>query len=1114
MKKIDRISKSERVCYAKMLRLIKPTVFLLLLFGLQLTALSGFSQATRVTLNVKNTTLEDVLTLIEKQSSYVFMYNRQIIDVTKKTEIKVENASIKDALDQLFAKMNIRYRIINKQIVLSPEYAGPEPNKSITGKVTDAQGNAIIGVSVSVRGSGRGVVTDPTGKYTLPDIPENAVLVFSYVGMQKQEIPVAGKAIVDAVMKDGSVGMNEVVVTALGIKKESKSLSYNVQQLSGADAFKVNDANFVNNLNGKVAGVTINSSSAGVGGSSRVVMRGLKSINGNNNALYVIDGIPMMNLASQQPSGVFEGAGQTGDGVSNLNPDDIESISVLAGPAAAALYGSSAANGVVLVTTKKGQKKKTSLDLSNSTTYSSPLILPQFQQTYSQSEQGSYNSWGEKLSTPSSYKPKDFFQTGLNFSNSVSLSTGSDKNQTYLSAGNVNAKGIVHNNDYSRYNFSVRNTSTFLDDKLTLDLGFMNSIVKEQNMISQGQYFNPLVEAYLFPPGDDFSKTQVYERYDASRNFKVQFWPYGDEGLSMQNPYWITERDKFINHKDRYMTNASLTYKVADWINLSGRAKLDKSSERYEKKFAASTNTLFASENGYYSLNEQATRQIYGEFLVNINKYFHHQMFGLTANVGTNIEDVQYDQDLYGGKLQGVPNLYTYSNVNVSTSEASQTGYHKQKQSVFASTQLGYKGMVYLDLTARNDWSSTLANSNIKSFFYPSVGLSGILTDIFSFGSDVMPYWKVRMSYSEVGNEPNVFLTIPTYTVTSGYPQTQTRMPNTNLQPERTKSWEAGMNFAFFKNKLKVDATVYKSNTYNQFFEPTLSASSGYTSVIVNAGRVENKGIEVSARFNDKLGSVGWSSYVTYSLNRNKIIRLLDGWQNPKTGEVISLTEFDMGGTGSYKMMLKEGGSMGDIYVNTLRTDEHGAIYVDPTSQTVVAASNTFIYAGNASPKYNLSWGNQFSWKGISLNALFSARVGGIVVSNTQAILDAFGVSKASADARDAGGALVNGKRIPAKDYYTTIGNVTGGIGSMYTYSATNVRLSELTVGYDLPLRQLKGWVNGVNLSLVGRNLFFLYNKAPYDPEVTANTGTYYQGVDYFMLPSLRSIGFSVKAHF
>jgi TonB-linked SusC/RagA family outer membrane protein len=1114
MKKIDRISKSERGCYVKMLRLIKPTVFLLLLFGLQLTAVPGFSQATRLTLNVKNATLEDVLTLIEKQSSYVFMYNRQIIDVTKKTEIKVENASIKDVLDQLFTKVNIRYRIVNKQIVLSPEYNGPEPRKKITGRVTDAQGNPLIGVSVSVKGTAKGVVTDPTGNYALSDVPDNAVLVFSYVGMQKQELPVTDKATVDAVMKDGSVGMNEVVVTALGIKKESKSLSYNVQQLTGADAFKVNDANFVNNLNGKVAGVTINSSSAGVGGSSRVVMRGLKSINGNNNALYVIDGIPMMNLSSQQPSGVFEGAGQTGDGVSNLNPDDIESISVLAGPAAAALYGSSAANGVVMVTTKKGQKRKTSLDLTNSTTYSSPLILPQFQNTYGQSEQGSYNSWGDKLATPSSYKPKDFFQTGMNFSNSVSLSTGSDKNQTYLSAGNVNATGIVHNNDYTRYNFSVRNTSTFLDDKLTLDLGFMNSIVKEQNMISQGQYFNPLVEAYLFPPGDDFSKAQVFERYDASRNFKVQFWPYGDEGLSMQNPYWITERDNFINHKDRYMTNASLTYKLADWINLSGRAKMDKSSDRYEKKFNASTNTLFASDNGYYSLNEQATRQIYGEFLVNINKYFHHQMFGLTANVGANIEDVQFDQDLYGGKLQGVPNLFTYSNVNVSTSEASQTGYHKQKQSVFASTQLGYKGMVYLDLTGRNDWSSTLANSSIKSFFYPSVGLSGILTDILRIGSDLMPYWKVRMSYSEVGNEPNPFLTIPTYTVTSGYPQTQTRMPNTNLQPERTKSWEAGMNFAFFKNKLKVDATVYKSNTYNQFFEPTLSASSGYTSVIVNAGRVENKGLEVSARLNENIGSVGWNSYATFSLNRNKIVRLLDGWVNPKTGEVISLTEFDMGGTGSYKMMLKEGGSMGDIYVNTLRTDEHGAIYVDPTSQTVVAASNTFIYAGNASPKYNLSWGNQFSWKGISLSALFTARVGGIVVSNTQAIMDAFGVSKASADARDAGGALVNGKRIPAKDYYTSIGNVTGGIGSMYTYSATNVRLGELTVGYDLPLGKWKSWINGANLSLVGRNLFFLYNKAPYDPEVTANTGTYYQGVDYFMLPSLRSIGFSLKVHF
>ncbi|MGV8094550.1 MAG: SusC/RagA family TonB-linked outer membrane protein [Mangrovibacterium sp.] len=1100
----------------KLWRIMRLTWFFLL--GLILTvSANSYSQNTLFDIDLQNSTIRNVIQYLEQNSEYVFLYRNEDLNVDKRVNVDLKRASINQILDKVLEGEPVSYNVYKRQIVIQkvPSSSVSQQARTITGEVTDIGGLPLPGVTVMVKGTTNGTITGSDGQYALPNVPGDATLLFSFVGMKVQEVPLQGRTTINVVMEEETIDINEVVVTALGIEKEAKTLSYNVQKIDAQEIVAVKDASFINTLVGKVAGVTINSSSSGVGGSSRVIMRGVKSISGNNNALYVIDGIPMPNLSSEQPEGVFAGAGQTGDGVSNINPDDIESISVLSGPSAAALYGSSASNGVVLITTKKGQKEKLSVNLTNSTLLSRPLILPEFQNTYGQSETGSYYNWGEKLTTPSTYDPADFFQTGLNVSNSLSLSTGTEKNQTYVSVGTVNSQGIIHNNNYDRYNFSVRNTSNFLDDKMTMDLGFMISNVREQNMISQGQYFNPLIPVYLFPAGDDFSKAEIFERYDASRNFKTQFWPYGDQGLAMQNPYWITERDKFINHKDRYMTSATLKYKLADWINLSGRAKLDRSNDRYEKKFNASTNTLFASENGYYSLNETETRQIYGELLLSINRYFNDELFGLTANIGTSIEDVLYNQDMYGGKLHGVANLFTYSNVNTSTSEASQTGYQKQKQSVFASAQLGYKSKIYLDVTARNDWASTLANSNTKSFFYPTVGLSGIMTDLFDIKTDIMPYMKLRVSYSEVGNEPDLFLTIPTYSLTSGYPQTQTRMPNTDLKPERTKSWEAGANFIFFKNKLKLDATVYKSSTYNQFFEPTLSSSSGYTSVIVNAGQIDNKGIEVMANYDDTFGKLKWNSYLTWSFNRNKIVELLPGWTNPVTGEIISLSELDMGGTGSYKMVLKEGGSMGAIYVNTLRTDEHGAIYVHPTDQVVVADANNFVYAGNNSPKYNLGWGNHLSWKGVSLGFLFTARVGGIVVSNTQAIMDAFGASKASADARDAGGALVNGKRIPAREYYQTVGGgASGGIGSMYCYSATNVRLSELTLGYDVPVRRWCNWVKELNVSLIGRNLFFLYNTAPYDPELTANTGTYYQGVDYFMLPSLRNMGFSVKVRF
>lgn len=981
--------------------------------------------------------------------------------------------------------------------------------RTVSGNVTDDTGEVLIGVGVVAVGTSEniGVITDFDGNYTISIPQEVTGLNFSYIGMNDVYEPIDGRSVINVIMTSQSTALDEVVVTALGIKKEQKSLSYNVQQveLPSIDP----SGSFVNSLSGKVAGVTINASSSGVGGSSRVVMRGTKSLSGNNNALYVIDGIPMQSLTNDQPSGVYEGAGQSGDGLASLNPDDIESISVLSGPSAAALYGSSAANGVVVITTKKGEKEQLNVTYSNTTTFSSAYIMPSFQNTYGQTEEGSYQSWGDKLVTPSSYKPRDFFRTGHNETNSLSISTGNQHNQTYFSAASTNAGGIIHGNDYSRYNFTIRNTSNFLNDKMTLDLSFMYSSIREENMISQGQYMNPVVPVYLFPAGGDWEAVKIYERYDASRNMKVQYWPYEND-YTMQNPYWVTERNKFINHKDRFMTSAQLKYDILDWINISGRVKLDKSDEIYEKKFAASTLDLFASDYGYYNKNDVANRQIYAEALLNINKYFNYDL-SLTATVGASLEDVTYDQDMYGGKLASVANLYTYSNVAQSTAESSQSGYHKQKQAVFLNAQLGYKSLVYLDVTARNDWTSTLAGSNVKSFFYPTVGLSGILTEIFpGIKGKALEYWKIRGSYSEVGNEPDQFLTIPTYSLSSGTPVTQTRMPNTDLKPERTKSWEVGTNLYFLNGKFKLDATYYYSKTFNQFFEPELSSSSGYSSVIVNAGRVDNNGVELAFRFTDDFGPVRWSTYVNYSHNHNEIKELLTSWTNPNTGETVSLSELEVGGTGGVKNILKVGGSMGDIYVTTLKTDEHGAIYVHPTDQTVVADYSTYVYAGDTSPKHNLSWGNTISYKGLTLDFQFTARIGGVCVSQTQAVMDYYGISQATADARDAGGALVNGKLIPAQDYYQTIGSGTG-VMSMYVYDATNIRLSDLTLGYDIPITQWVKWIKGVRVAFEGHNLWMLYKKAPFDPELTANTGTYNQGIDYFMQPSTRTLGFSVK---
>lgn len=980
----------------------------------------------------------------------------------------------------------------------------------INGSVMSQEGVALEGATITIKSTRVSTATNSEGRFSINAEPAQT-LVVSYIGYQTLEVPIGGRNSIDIVLQKTVNEIEGIVVTALGITKKIKSLTYNVQEIKGDEVTKVKDANFVNSLTGRVAGITINSAASGIGGSARVIMRGAKSLFGNNNALYVVDGMPLPNLASTQPNDVFQGAGQTGDGISNINPEDIASISVLTGPSAAALYGSQAANGVILVTTKKGTANKLDVTLTNSTSFFNPLILPEFQNTYG-SDPGNYYSWGAKLKTPSSYDPSDFFQTGTNITNGISLSTGTDKNQTYFSAAAVKAKGIIPNNKLSRYNFSIRNTTSLMDDRLNLDFSALYVNAKEQNMLSQGQYFNPLIPVYLFPRGDDIERYIVFERYNAARNFNTQFWPYGDLGFQAQNPHWIINRDFFINKKDRYVLSASAKFNITDWMNISGRVKVDKNTTVGEKKFNASTSGLFASPAGAYYRSNTATRQLYTDVLLNINRSFSDK-YSLTANIGASLLDAEYNMESYGGNLLSVPNLFNFANLNSSQATLIQDAYHDQTQSVFGSAQLGFRNMIYIDLTGRNDWSSALINTGSKSIFYPSVGASGIISDLFKLRSSTISFIKVRGSYSEVGNAPERFVTIASYPIIGGFPVTSSYLPAAGLQPEKTKSIEAGINLKFFRNKLSLDVTAYKSNTYNQLFNPVLAPSTGFSSFYVNAGQVTNKGIEAALGGNMSLGKVAWTSTATFTLNRNKIVKLLTNYTDQTTGQTVSVDSLSVGGTGSYMMALVKGGSIGDIYVTSLSADEHGYINVGLVSQTVTTTPNAYIKAGNSNPRYYIGFRNGFTYKNFNLDFLINARIGGVCVSVTQAIMDRFGVSKTSALARDSGGVKINNELIPAESYYSVAGGGVAGVGSMYVYSASNVRLGEMSFGYTFPANSFRNRIKGLTLSVTGRNLVML-SRAPFDPETTANTGTYYQGIDYFMQPSLRSIGFSAKIRF
>ena len=1067
------------------------------------------AQQTRSGVHLTRTTVDEVMNYIEEHSDYTFLYNDKTVDRTRRVSVDNAAGDIRAILDAVFAGTDVRYDIRDNQIILSEKRPQKQAGRDdmIAGRVTDQNGVPLVGVSILVKGSARGTTTDVSGRFVLRIEPGD-VLVASYLGYESVEVAADSRTGVEIRMQESSKALDAVVVTALGIKRSEKALSYNVQGVQGEDMNIVKDANFMNSLAGKVAGVSINASAGGVGGATRVVMRGTKSISGNNNALYVIDGVPILNVTGGSVDSEYGLAG--GEGISDINPEDIESVNVLTGPSAAALYGSAAANGVVLINTRKGSAGKPKITVSNNTTFSSPFMMPEFQNTYG-NKIGIYASWGEKLAKPSSFDPADFFNTGALVQNNVSLSTGNDRHQTYISAGTTNGTGILPNHEYSRYNFTFRSVTKLWRDRLTLDYGGSYIIQRNQNMSAQGKYFNPLTAVYTFPRGEDFSTVQAYERFDTGRNMFLQYWPWGDQAMNMQNPYWVQYRNMRTNKRDRYMLNLNAKYQVNDWLDIAGRVRIDNTVGENEKKYWASTIQLFAGENGSYFANKQHVKLFYGDVIANVDKRLGKD-FTLAANVGASWSRERSDLVGGGGKLD-IANFFTLNNIIKEYRTLEQNRKHSMLTvSAFANLELGWRSMLYLTATARNDWASSQSGTEQLSFFYPSVGLSAVVTEMVR-----LPRWisflKLRGSYAEVGSPLPQYLSSATYQFNSstGYYETYTRFVPDKLYPEMTRSWEVGMDLRLWQERLTLDITYYKSNTNKQTFQIPISGSSGYSSMVVQSGCVQNKGVEAVLGVKLRSGDFSYNASFAYTLNRNKIKSMvpyyttLDG----QVGSLNQITKSNIDG-GAASFLLREGGTMGDLWTkNVIKKDEDGNYLVNAGGKLEIAALSQKV--GSVLPKYTLSMNNDFRYKGFRAGFQLHARVGGKVLSATQAYLDGYGVSKASAAARDNGGVPVNQGKVDAETRYTTIG--TGKVYSHYIYNATNIRLQEASIGYTLPKRWFRD-VCSIDISLVGRNLWLIYCKAPFDPESASSTDTYYQGIDFFMQPSLRSYGFSVKLNF
>ena len=1081
------------------------------------------AQTARFTIHLEKVPMEQVVHEIEKQSRYLFLFNKDIDSRRIIVSVHAENQTITQILPVLFKDTELDYTIEGMSILVTKKAKASEKPVQVRGKVLDQQGLPIVGASVIVQGTTVGVSTDAQGRFEL-EVPAPAasrVLEISYLGYETTRVAVGSRTRFDVTLREAASEIEQVVVTALGIKRQEKALSYNVQQVAPSDITMVKDANFMNSLTGKVAGVTINASSSGVGGASKVVMRGTKSILQSSNALYVIDGIPMNNVGGGGGT-EFDSRGAT-EAIADLNPEDIESISVLTGASAAALYGSSAANGAIMITTKKGQAGQFKVTYSSQTEFLAPFVMPEFQNRYGTGSYGSVSgspvySWGPKLSDAArtGYTPDDFFETGHVYTNAVTLSGGTDRNQTYFSAAAVNSDGIIPNNYYDRYNFTFRNSTQFLQDRLHLDVSASYIVQKDRNMINQGVYSNPIVSAYLFPRGDDFEAVKIFERWDEARRISVQYWPQGEGGdLRMQNPYWIAYRNPRDTDKKRYMASAALSYDILPWLNVSGRARIDNTNSVYTQKLYASSNTTITegSSQGHYTEITNADEQIYADVMANVNKTFGDD-WSLVANVGASINDVRSRELSYRGPIRdsGVPNLFTVFDLDREKSRAQKWGWQEQTQSLFGSVEVGWKQMLYLTLTGRNDWASQLAGSPQKSFFYPSVGLSWIPTATFDM-PDAFSYLKLRASFSSVGIPFPRFLTTPTYAYDE---TTQQWLPTTfreigQLYPERTKTWEVGLDARLW-NDVRLSASWYLADTSNQTFQPTVSTSSGYSSMYVQTGCVRNTGVEASLGYGHAWRDFSWDTNVTFTWNRNEILDLMDGLCDPMTGEPLK-DRLEIKGLGKAKYILKKGGTMGDLYTTSnLKYDENGYIQVDRNGNFVTTDVGEEIYLGSVLPDYNVAWRNDFAWKGAHLGILFTGRIGGICYSATQANMDLFGVSETSAAARDAGGVLINGREmVDPQRWYAAIASQSG-LPHYYTYSATNLnfRLQELSVGYTLPRRWF-GDVCSIDVSFVGRNLWMIYCKAPFDPEAIASTGNNYQGIDYFMVPSLRSLGFSLR---
>ncbi|OBQ54237.1 SusC/RagA family TonB-linked outer membrane protein [Tamlana sp. s12] len=1005
--------------------------------------------------------------------------------------------------------------------------------KEIKGTVTSkADGIPLPGVNVTVQGTTNGTQTDFDGHYSLT-ANVGDVLNFSYLGMTTIKITVAQQDVINAQLVEDAEQLNEVVVTALGIKKEKKALTYSAQEVGGDELTRVKQTNPINSLSGKSAGLTITRSSSGLGGATKVVLRGNSSTT-NNDPLYVIDGIPMLNSGNgsngNEPGtdifGSQTGNRDGGDAMSLINPDDIESMTVLKGASASALYGSQGANGVILITTKKGKEGALSVNFNSSFTMDNVMSLPKLQSEYQSNSVGQpiaengrvadAQSWGAKADNLTN-DPSEFFSMGYTAINALSLTAGNQKAQTYFSYANTLGEGVIPGNELKRNNITLRETAKFLKEKIDVSASVNLSDQRISNRPTNGLYSNPLTAVYLQPVGisRDIYKNK-FEYFNTQLNQMDQYASSFDENIQ-QNPYWLINRSPSEDIVQRVLANVSVKYQITDAISLQSRGSYDKTFFTFDKRQYAGTDPVNSGQNGRYVLEKTENSQQYIDFIASYNKDFSDD-FTFSGLLGTSLTKYKTgDQIFLDSGRDGLglilPNVFTIANLTT-TNNIRQSVNNREVQSVFGSMNFGFKNMLFLDVTGRTDWSSTLVYTDSNSFFYPSVGLTAVLTEMFDMGGAIS-FAKLRGSYAEVGKDIPVYATIPlnhiNTTNNSVAPATIAPKRGETLEPEKQKGFEIGTEWRFFGNRLGIDFTYYDTSTFNQIFYVQSDPNPyGYSQNIVNAGEISNKGIELV--LNGKPVATNgfiWNTALNFAQNDNKVIKV----HPDLTDDEAIITAHGVNG---YEYSLIEGEDFGSIKARSLIRDDNGTPVVN-SSGTLM--STDFETVAHAQPDFTLGWNNSFEIGDFHINFLIDGKFGGDVMSVTEAVNDKYGVSQSSADARNRNGGMVNvvdengsASQITAQEYYNAIGGRDGMLGE-YIYDASNISLREFSVGYKLLLGE-SDFIENINFSLIANNLFFIYKEAPFDPNIAASTGMGLQGVDIYNQPSTRSIGLNINVNF